>query len=90
MNLSIHATAVVALMGNSIDASKALLEEMTFNNYNWSSERDTPKRSIGRYEDDVVTLLASRVDALAQILDKEGTSTILGNSLGSIRLYVIL
>ena len=54
-----------ALIEKSIDMAKALLEETTSNNYNWSSERDTPKKSSGTYEVDAVTLLASRVDALA-------------------------
>jgi len=53
-------------MGKSIEAAKTLLEEMTSNNYHWLSERTTPKKSVGRYEVDAVTLLASRVDALAQ------------------------
>ena len=48
-------------MGKSIKAAKELLEDMTFNNYNYSSERVVLKRSSGRYEVDVVTLLASKI-----------------------------
>jgi len=48
---------------------RALLEEMTSNTYHWSSERATLRRSGGQYDVDAVTLLASRVDALAQRLD---------------------
>jgi len=54
-----------ALMGKSIEATKALLEEMTFNNYHWASDRATPQRSGGKCAVDAVTLLANRVDALA-------------------------
>ena len=57
-------------MGKSIDATKALLEEMHSNNYHWSSDRATPQRGGGKYSVDAVTLLASRMDALAQRLEK--------------------
>jgi len=63
-------------MGKSIEAAKALLEEMFSNNYHWSSERATPWRGGGRYEVDAVMLLASRVDALAQCLDKVATPSV--------------
>lgn len=72
-------------MRKSTEAAKALLEDMTCKNYHWSSERATPKRRAGRYEVDVVTLLANRMDALAQRLDKVGTRSIPGSSLGSPR-----
>jgi len=51
-------------MGKSIDAAKALLEDMASNNYHWSSKRATRKISSDKYEVNVVTLLASRRDAL--------------------------
>ena len=54
-------------MGKSIEAAKALLQEMAFNNYHWSSEWETPKRASGIYGIDAVDLLASKVDALAQL-----------------------
>jgi len=57
-------------MGKSIEAARALLKEMTSNNCHWSSKRATLKRSGGKYDIDALTLLASRVDALAQRLDK--------------------
>jgi len=56
-------------MGKSIEAAKTLLEEMASNNYHWLSERAAPKKSFGRYEVDAVTLLASKVEALAQRLE---------------------
>jgi len=72
-------------MGKSIEAAEALFEEMASNNYHWSSERTTPKRGGGRHEVDAVTLLASRVDALAQRLDRVPTrsATSAGSSIGA-------
>jgi len=63
-------------MGKSIEVAKALLEEMNSNNCHWSSEQATPKRSCGRYNVDALTVVASRVDALAQRLDRVGTPPI--------------
>ena len=57
-------------MGKSIEVANAQLEEIASNNYHWSSERTALKRSSGRYEVDALTLLASRVDVLAQRLDR--------------------
>jgi len=73
VKISVDAAAGGALMGKSIEAAKALLEEMASNNYHWASERGTPKRGGGKHKVDAVTLLASRVDTLAQCLDKVGT-----------------
>ena len=54
-----------ALIGKRIDIANALLVETASNNYHWSNERAAPKRSGGRYEVNAVTLLTSRVEALA-------------------------
>jgi len=61
---SVDATATGALMGKSIEVARALLEKMASNNYGWSSERVTPRRSGSKYDIYAVTLLDSRVDAL--------------------------
>jgi len=66
VKISVDATAGGALIGKSIQAAKALLEEMASHNYDWASERATPKKGGGRHEVDAVILLASRVDALVQ------------------------
>jgi len=68
--MSVDAAVGSALMGKSIEAVKALLEEMASHNYHWSSERATPKRASGVYGVDAVDLLASKVDALAQRFDR--------------------
>jgi len=70
LKMSVDAAAGGMLMGKSIEAAKALLEEMASNNYHWSSERATPKRASGVYAVDAVDLLASKVDALAQRFDR--------------------
>jgi len=46
---------------------------MSSNNYHWSSERATPKRIDKVCGLDVVDLLASKVDDLAQRFDRLGT-----------------
>ena len=80
--MSVNAAAGGALMGKSIEAAKALLEEMVSNNYHWSSERTASKQSSGIYGVDVVDLLASKVDTLAQRFDRLGTPS-LGSLAGS-------
>jgi len=77
-------------MGKSIEAVKALLEEMTSNNYHWTSDRATLQRGGGKYSVDVVTPLASRVDALVQRLDKVTSSpSPVGSSGLAVEVYVI-
>jgi len=60
VKISVDAAVGGALMRKLIEAAKALLEEMASNNYHLSTERAIPKRSSGRYEVDVATLLTSR------------------------------
>jgi len=63
--MSADAVTGGALIGKSIEATKALLKEMASNNYHWSSERATLKRTSGVYGVDAMDLLASTVDTLA-------------------------
>ena len=70
-------------MEKSIEVAKALLEEMASNNYHWTSDRATPQRGGGKHFVDNVTLPASRVDALAQRLEKMSSSPSSGGSSGS-------
>jgi len=63
---------------------------MASKNYHWASDRATLQRSGGKYVVNPVTLLASRVDTLAQTLEKVGTSPTPGGPLGSlVRVYTI-
>jgi len=52
---------------------------MASNNYQWSSDRATLKKSNGVYGFNAVNLLASKIDALAQHFDRLRTSSS-GNS----------
>ena len=83
VKISVDAVAGGAFMGKFIEAAKALLEEMTSNNYHWGSDKATPQRGGGKYAVDAVALLASRVDALAQRLEKVSSSPSPGGSSGS-------
>ena len=73
MKILIDAAAGGALIGKSIEAAKVLLEETASNNYHWVSDRAV----------DAVTLLASRVDALAHRLEKVSSFLSPGGSSGS-------
>ena len=72
-----------ALIRKLIEVARALLEEMASNNYYWSSERTTSKRTSGVYGVDAVDPLASKVDALMQPFDRLGTPSS-GSPLGSL------
>jgi len=90
VKISVDATIGGALMGKSIDVAKALLEEMASNNYHWAGDGATPQRGDGKYSVDAVTLLASRVDALAQRLEKVTASPSTVRSSGSaVEVYAI-
>jgi len=63
--MSIDVVASSVLMRKSIKAAKALLEDVATNNYNWSNERATLKRSSEKYDIDAVDMLTSKIEALA-------------------------
>jgi len=83
VKISVDAAAGGALMSKSIELEKVLLEEMASNNYHWASDRGTTHRGDGKHTVDAVTLLASRVDALAQRLEKMSSHPTPGGSSGS-------
>jgi len=90
VRISIDAAAGGALMGKLIEAAKALLEEMASNNYHWTSDRATPQRGGGKYSVDGIAILASRVDALAQRLEKVTFSpSPVGSSGSAVEVYAI-
>jgi len=74
LKMPLDAAAGGAVMGKSINSTKALLEDMNANDCRWSSERTTSKRDNGKYDVDVANMLASKVDALAQRFNKLWTS----------------
>ena len=57
-------------MNKMKDEAFNLIEDMTLNNFQWSTERGQPKRVRGKLEVDALTLLAAKVDAMTQRLDR--------------------
>ena len=52
---TINATAGSTLMNKTEDEAYNLIEEMTLNNFQWSSERAQPKRVGGKLELDAIS-----------------------------------
>ena len=73
MKMLIDAAASGVFMGMSIEAARALLEEMASNDYHWSDERAIQKKSSGVYGVDAIDLLMSKFDALAQRFNRMNT-----------------
>ena len=69
MKISIDVAARGALMVKLINEAKQLFKGMASKNYHWGSERGQPKRG-GSHEIDAFTMLASKVDALIQKIDR--------------------
>ncbi|XP_078163496.1 uncharacterized protein LOC144558528 [Carex rostrata] len=62
-----------ALMNCGVDDAYTLIEDMTLNHHQWTSERPTPaapRATPGRHKIDAVTLLSAKFDALTKRLDK--------------------
>jgi len=66
----VDAAAGGTLMSKTEEGAYNLIEEMTLNNYQWSSESGQPKRVGGKYDIDALTLLNAKMDAMTQKLDK--------------------
>jgi len=56
-------------MAKPINEVKRLFEDMTVNNYHWESEQGHPRKG-GRHAIDAFSMLASKVDALFQKIDR--------------------
>jgi len=65
---SVQSTIDVAARGTLMNKMEGkacnLIEEMTLNNFQWSTERGQPKQVGGKLEVDVLTLLSTKVDAM--------------------------
>ena len=57
-----------ALMRKSANEAYKLLEDMALNNYQWPSERATPKKPSGVHELDVLKNLAVQISLLTKKL----------------------
>jgi len=58
------------LMKKTEDEAYNLIEEMTLNNLQWSTERGQAQQVRGKLEVDALTLLSAKVDAMTQRLDR--------------------
>jgi len=67
---TIDAAAGGTLMNITEDEAYNLIEEMTLNNFQWSTERGQPKWVGGKLEVDVLTFLSAKVDVMTQRLDR--------------------
>ena len=54
------------MMSKSEDEAYKLLENMALNNFQWPSERVTPKKPVGMYDIDVFFNLAAQVSLLTK------------------------
>ena len=48
-------------MNKTEDEAYNLIEDMALNNFQWSSDRDQPKRVGGKLELDVIAMLSSKL-----------------------------
>ncbi|KAH9734901.1 hypothetical protein KPL71_017554 [Citrus sinensis] len=64
------------LMRKTPEAAYELLEEMAFNNYQWSSERSMARKTVGAHNIDVVTALSAQMTALSNKLEHLNVSAI--------------
>jgi len=69
MRSTIDAAVGGTLMNDLEDEACNLIEEMTLNNFQWSSKRYQPKWVGGKLEVDALTFLSAEVDAMTQRLD---------------------
>ena len=67
---TIDVVAGGTLMNKTEDEAYNLIEEMTLNNFQWSTERGQPKRVGGKLEVDALTLLSAKANAMSQRLDQ--------------------
>jgi len=73
---TIGAAAGGTLMNKTEDEVYNLIKEMTLNNFQWSTKRGQPKRVGGKLEVDTLTLLAAKVDAMTQRLDRMNVNVV--------------
>ena len=70
MRMSIDAATGGSLMSLTSSQAKTLIENMALNNYLWQSKKQSSKKTPGKLELDVVTLLSSKLDALSHQIKK--------------------
>jgi len=58
------------LISKTKEEAYNFIEEMTLNNYQWSSEHGQCKRVGGKFDVDALTLLTVKMDSMTQKLDR--------------------
>jgi len=63
-------------MSKTKDEAHDLIEEMTLNNFQRSTDRTQPKRVGGKLEINAITLLSAKVDAMTHRLDQMNVNAV--------------
>ena len=87
---TIDAVVGGTLKSKTKDEAYNLIEEMTLNNFQRSTERGQPKRVGGKLEVEVLTLLSAKVDAIIQRLDQMNANAAIIVPLPLIKFVVLL
>ena len=53
-----------------------LIEEMMINNCRWSNERTLPKKAVGKFNVDALTLLTAKIDIMTQNVNNQNVNTL--------------
>ena len=77
---TIDASTGGTLMNKTKDEAYNLIEEMSLNNFQWSTKQVQPKWVIGKLEVDVLPLLYAKVDAVTQTLDRMSVNAVNSSS----------
>ena len=72
---------------NKEDEARNLIEEMTLNNFQWSTERGQPKQVGGKLEVDTITLLSAKVDAIIERLDQMNINAVNSSAPSPCEIY---
>jgi len=73
---TIDGAAGGTLMNKTEDEAYNLIEEMSLNNFQWSTEWGQPKWVRGKIEVDALTLLSAKEDAMTQRLDRMNVNAV--------------
>ena len=73
---TIDVAAGGTLINEIEDEAYNLIEEMTLNNFQWSSEKTQPKWVGGKMELDAISMLSSKVNAMSQKLERLNVNSV--------------
>jgi len=78
------------LINKTEDAAYNLIEEITLNNFRWSTERGQPKRVGGKLKVDTLTLLSAKVDATIQRLHHINANVVNSSAPPHVKFVILL